>query len=119
MLGLLLLFYHALLLLAQLLLLLLRQLRLMKLQVNSRMAGQWTTLNPQRTYRVVTNSYIAGGKDGYKTFGTVSKRGDAEDTYLDYAQSFVDYVKQVGTIDKLPMGEYSTQSFTNKDGKLQ
>lgn len=93
--------------------------RLMKLQVNSRMAEQWTRLNPQRTYRVVTNSYIAGGKDGYKTFGTVSKRGDAEDTYLDYAQSFVDYVKQVGTIDKLPMGEYSTQSFTNKDGKLQ
>ena len=67
----------------------------------------------------MTNSYIAGGKDGYKTFGTVSKRGDAEDTYLDYAQSFVDYVKQVGTIDKLPMGEYSSQSFNNKEGKLQ
>ena len=33
------------------------------------------------------------------------------DTYLGYAQSFVDYVKKVGTIKKLPLSEYSTQSF--------
>ncbi|MEM7405371.1 MAG: NAD nucleotidase [Pseudomonadota bacterium] len=89
------------------------------LEVNARMAGTWKPLDAGTKYTIVTNSYIAGGKDGYKTFGAVSKRGDALNTYLDYAQSFVDYVKAVGTLGKLPIGEYSTQSFTNKDGKKQ
>ena len=51
------------------------------------------------------------GKDGYLTFGDISKEGRVVDTYLGYAQSFVDYVKKVGTIKKLPLSEYSTQSF--------
>ena len=93
--------------------------RFSRLEVNTRVKDSWKPLDAAKTYRVVTNSYIARGKDGYKTFGIVSKRGDALNTYLDYAQSFVDYIKEVGTIDKLPLGEYSTQSFTNKAGKLQ
>ena len=71
------------------------------------------------TYKVVTNSYIARGKDGSLTFKDVAKRGDATDTYLDYAQSFVEYVNSVGTVQKLPIAEYSTQSFINKDGVKQ
>ena len=34
------------------------------------------------------------------------------DTYLDYAQSFVDYVSERGIVNKLPIEAYSTQSFT-------
>ena len=34
------------------------------------------------------------------------------DTYLDYAQSFVDYVRERGSVSKLPESEYSTQAIT-------
>ena len=73
--------------------------------------NQWSELDLMRTYKVATNNYIAAGKDGYKTFGVVSKSGRMVDTYLDYAQSFVDYVKKYKSIDKLPLEDYSTQSF--------
>ena len=71
----------------------------------------WSPLERGRTYSVVTNDYVAGGRDGYKTFKTVADDGRMTDTYLDYAQSFVDYVMEKGTIDKLPRGEYSTQKY--------
>ena len=73
--------------------------------------SRWSKLDLRRTYKVATNNYIAAGKDGYKTFGVVSKSGRMVDTYLDYAQSFVDYVKKYKSIDKLPLEDYSTQSF--------
>jgi len=79
----------------------------------------WSAIDLTKTYKVVTNSFTAGGRDGYLTFGTVSEDGRALDTYLDYAQSFVDYVTQVGTVSKLPIDEYSTQSFINADGIQQ
>ena len=72
----------------------------------------WTELDMERVYTVVTNNYISAGKDGYLTFGTISKAGRVTDTYLDYAQSFVDYVRKVGVVEKLDKSEYSTQSFT-------
>ena len=64
-----------------------------------------------KTYKVVTNSYVAGGRDGYVTFKNVAEEGRLLDTYLDYAQSFVDYVQNKGTVKKLDTSEYSTQSF--------
>lgn len=79
----------------------------------------WKALDLEASYKVATNDYIARGKDGYVTFGEVFKEGRVVDTYLDYAQSFVDYITKVGTIDKLPLEEYSTQVFINKDGVKQ
>lgn len=83
----------------------------------------WTPIQPQQTYTVVTNSFVAAGKDGYLTFGKVAEDGRAVDTFLDYAQSFVDYVKRMtalgNTIHKLPIEEYSTQQFINQQGNLQ
>ena len=73
--------------------------------------SEWSDLDLSRTYKVATNNYIAAGKDGYKMFGVVSKSGRMVDTYLDYAQSFVDYVKKYKSIDKLPLDDYSTQSY--------
>ena len=35
--------------------------------------SNWSDLDLSRTYKVATNNYIAAGKDGYKTFGIVSK----------------------------------------------
>jgi len=44
------------------------------------------------------------------SFKTVKNDGRYTDTYLDYAQSFVDYVLERGSVGKLPASEYSTQS---------
>ena len=73
--------------------------------------ASWSDLDRARSYKVITNNYIAGGRDGYLTFKTVAGDGRLVDTYLDYAQSFVDYVRAKGTVDKLDISEYSTQSF--------
>lgn len=86
--------------------------RLYDIQVRERDATQWRALTDGETLNVVTNSFTAGGRDGYVTFGTVSDDGRAVDTFLDYAQSFVDYTLEVNTLSKPAADEYSTQSFT-------
>ena len=93
--------------------------RFVNMEVRPRGTQSWTNLNPDHTYKVVTNSYIARGKDGYATFGTVSKRGGALDTYLDYAQSFVEYARREGTLRKLPRSQYSTQVYIDEHGTRQ
>ncbi|WP_372995075.1 NAD nucleotidase [Marinobacter sp.] len=85
--------------------------RLFNIEVKSRDETQWRPLDDTETLNVVTNSFTAGGRDGYITFGTVSDDGRAVDTFLDYAQSFVDYVVERGTLSKPAIGEYSTQSY--------
>ena len=87
--------------------------RLSKMEFKGRDDAAWTPLDMNRTYRIVTNNYVAGGRDGYKTFKTVKNDGRYIDTYLDYAQSFVDYVQERGTVGKLPVSEYSTQMLIN------
>lgn len=72
--------------------------------------SSWSALDMGKSCRLVTNNYIAGGRDGYLMFKTVKKDGRYTDTYLDYAQSFVDYVAERGSVGKLPASEYSTQS---------
>ena len=86
--------------------------RLSAMEYKGREDKSWVPLEMNRTYRLVTNNYIAGGRDGYLTFKTVKNDGRYIDTYLDYAQSFVDYVSERGNIGKLPASEYSTQKFT-------
>ena len=69
----------------------------------------WKAVRPRDTYRVVTNSYIAGGQSGYKTFLTLSDRGRAHNTGIDYAQAFADYVRQFDQL-KRPT-QFATQEF--------
>lgn len=88
--------------------------RISNLEVKLKGETEWTAIDLSATYKVVTNDFIASGKDGYVTFGTISEEGRVEDTYLDYAQSFVDYVKRTGTLMTLPYSEYSTQNFIGK-----
>ncbi|WLD57484.1 NAD nucleotidase [Salinispirillum sp. LH 10-3-1] len=85
--------------------------RVSGLQVKLKQDTSWSPINMSRTYTVVTNDFIARGQDGYVTFGEIYADGRVTNTYLDYAQSFVDYVKSVGTVQRLPYSEYSTQSF--------
>lgn len=93
--------------------------RLSHLEYKAKGTTNWVALQDARTYKVVSNSFTAQGQDGYLTFKTVSDRGDSLNTYLDYAQSFVDYVKKVGTLNKLPVEDYSTQVFINASGVRQ
>ncbi|GGY51389.1 NAD 5'-nucleotidase [Bacterioplanes sanyensis] len=85
--------------------------RLYDIEVNPRGAGEWRALQDTDSLQVVSNSFTAAGRDGYVTFGSVSNDGRVVDTYLDYAQSFVDYVRTKGTLSKPAADEYSTQSF--------
>ena len=72
--------------------------------------SSWNSLDMNKSYRLVTNNYIAAGPDGYLTFKTVKNDGRYTYTYLDSAQSFLDYVLERGSVGKLPLSEYLTQS---------
>ena len=87
--------------------------RLSQMEFKGRNDETWAPLDMDKTYRLVTNNYIAAGRDGYLTFKTVKNDGRYTDTYLDYAQSFVDYVQERGSVGKLPSSEYSTQALVN------
>ncbi|WP_206052701.1 NAD nucleotidase [Neptunomonas marina] len=94
--------------------------RFSNLEVMRKGTSTWSALDLNASYKVVTNNYIAGGRDGYLTFGVISaEEGKVVDTFLDYAQSFVDYVEAEGSISKLPLSEYSTQKYYDENGVLQ
>jgi len=78
----------------------------------------WSAIDSTRVYKVVTNDFIGAGRDGYFTLDEIPDDLKV-DTFLDYAQSFVDYVTDIGTLTKLPIEDYSTQSYINTDGVLQ
>ena len=84
------------------------------LEIMNRKTKKWSLINKNKMYTIVTNSYTARGKDGYKTFKSVQdKRGQGVNTYLDYALSFVKYVENKNAIGllKLPKNEHPIKSF--------
>lgn len=86
------------------------------LEIMNRKTKTWGKLDKNKMYIIVTNSYTAGGKDGYDTFKTVQdKRGKGVNTYLDYALSFVKYVEHKKANKQevmiLPKSEHSIKSF--------
>jgi len=87
--------------------------RVSNLQMRPSGTDTWVALDMGATFTVATNSFIAAGRDGYATFGAVSNDGRVVDTFLDYAQSFIDYIEQDagGVLTKPDAGDYSTQSF--------
>ncbi len=48
-----------------------------------------------KTYRVVTNDFLAGGQDGFTTFALGTNRWN---TYVDMQQGFVEYLQMLGEI---------------------
>ncbi len=76
--------------------------------------GTWSAIDPAANYVVVTNSFIASGRDGYLTFGTAFDDGRVVDTFIDYAQGFIDWVEEDagGQISVPDPENFSTQSFT-------
>jgi len=85
---------------------------ILDLEVKLKGARAWSPLDENATYKVVTNSFIAAGRDGYLTFGTATAEGRTVDTFIDYAQGFIDYIEQDagGVLSREPLDEYSTQA---------
>ena len=94
--------------------------RVSNVEINSRVADSWSAIDLSATYNVVTNDFIASGRDGYETFGTVFSAGLFVDTFTEYAQGFIDYVELLSeagdSLSKLPLEEYSTKSYIGRDG---
>ncbi len=89
--------------------------RISNLEMMNRADKTWSPVDNAKTYVVVTNNYIAAGRDGYTTFKTVQDNGGkAVDTYYDYAMSFVDMVKALQAdgkeLSKLPADEHPIKS---------
>ncbi len=68
--------------------------RISAVEVKDRSAGIWAPLDPSGTYIVVTNSFLANGGDGYATFKNAAADGRVTDTFINYAQGFVDDLVQ-------------------------
>lgn len=91
--------------------------RFSNLEVKDKATGTWTALDVNQTYILVTNNYIAAGRDGYTTLGKVTDAGKVVDTYLLYTQSFIDYVKAKGSISRPNRSDYSHKTVINSSGQ--
>ena len=69
----------------------------------------WQRLQEDTTYTMITNSFLAAGNDGWALLGELSAQGRTTDTYVNYAQSFVDWARKTKTI-KRP-NSHSTKSY--------
>jgi len=92
--------------------------RFTNVQVRHKTTGAWSNLDLTKTYVLVTNDFIASGKDGYTALGTAYNAGRYVNTYLLYTQSFVDYVLAKGTVARPARGDYSHQAVVTAAGKV-
>ena len=91
--------------------------RFSNLQVRDRTSGQYRPLDPAARYIVVTNDFIASGKDGYTTLGKVYQEGRFVNTYLLYTQSFADYLTARQQVKRPARGDYSHQQVVTASGQ--
>lgn len=73
-------------------------------------SGAWVALDPAASYKLITNNFTAEGGDKYDTFKTIPA-AQREDTFLDYADSFLQYVRSKGALAKPVAAERSTQGY--------
>lgn len=91
--------------------------RVVNVEVRDRNTGVWSPIDPTKTYVMVTNDYIASGKDGYLTLAPIfADANRVEDTKLLYTQSLVDYIKKTGTLTLPNRADYSHKSVVTKAG---
>jgi len=77
----------------------------------------WRAVEPDASYTVVTSDYLATGGDGYATLARIHQGGKSVNTYLNYTQTFVDYVLARGSVTRPAASEYSHQSVITREGK--
>ena len=78
----------------------------------------WSALEPAQSYVMVTNDFVAEGRDGYTTLGQVSASGRSVNTYLLYTQSLVDYLSQHSPMGLPPRSDYAHQQVIDRNGRL-
>ena len=84
--------------------------RFTNVEVQPKGTTGWVPIDTTATYVVVANSFMAGGGDGYEILADVVADGRGVDTFLDYAQSWIDWLEAAGG----PVGDptdFSTQSY--------
>lgn len=112
--------------------------RIINLEMNSRLeSNDWKPIVMNAHYLVVTNNFIAQGKDvslcmslirfrlhythilnspiivqGYLEF---AKAGEYTDTFVNYAQSFMDFAESEGTLETPEIGSFSSQKISKCD----
>ncbi len=92
--------------------------RFSNVQVRDKASGSWTALDPAKTYVLVTNDFVAAGRDGYATLGPVYAAGRYVNTYLLYTQTFVDYLTATGPLARPSRADYSHQKVVTRDGTV-
>lgn len=90
--------------------------RFSHVQVKDKITGAWAAIDPARRYVLVTNDFIAAGRDGYATLGQLYQRGAYVNTYRFYTQSLADHVQAQGTLTRPAAGDYSHQQVIDPDG---
>ncbi len=78
--------------------------------------GSWVAINPAQTYVMVTNDFIAEGRDGYTALGEVTADGRSTNTFLLYTQSLVDYLLKTGMVSPPLRADYSHQQVIEANG---
>jgi 5'-nucleotidase len=91
--------------------------RFSNLQIKNRQSGAWVALQAKRNYVLVTNDFIAEGKDGYSTLGAVSASGRKVNTYLLYTQIFSDHLKASSPWALPSRADYSHQKVITAAGR--
>lgn len=83
--------------------------RVSNLEIKSA-GGTWGPIDPAASYRVITNDFVADGGDGWVTLRTITG-ARRENTFLDYADSFLRYTRANSPLARPAQSEFSTQQF--------
>lgn len=92
--------------------------RFSQVEVRDRTTGRWSAIDPARTYVLVTNDFIAAGKDGYTTLGAATAAGRSLNTYRLYTQTVADHLQRLQRVGRVPASEVSHQRVTTAAGAV-
>ena len=95
--------------------------RISGVEVRDAGSGQWSLLDPAKTYRLFVLSFNANGGDGYKTLAAVPAERRLDIGVLD-ADVFFNYIDKqakdattgLPVLQRLPVDLYSTKSFVGE-----
>jgi 5''-nucleotidase/2'',3''-cyclic phosphodiesterase and related esterases len=88
--------------------------RVSNVEVNPKLAAaEWTSIDMSANYTVVTNNFIATPRDGYYEFGKIDAALKV-DTYVEYAQSFIEYASVVENLNPVGADRASTQNWSDQ-----
>ncbi|MFO7831535.1 MAG: 5'-nucleotidase C-terminal domain-containing protein [Desulfuromonadaceae bacterium] len=89
--------------------------RFSALEIRQDDAGTYVTLEDNKTYSLVTNSYIAAGKDGYTSMESIRANTEITNTYIDVRQALTDHLQNLSQegleLSALPPEDHCIQGY--------